>query len=166
MTVYLWVCVCVCARVHLCVCVCVWLTPGTVRTVCASGYEYVCPSCVLFSLTRGVPSIFYYMKQRHTNARTHIVHESGLWSVVGEVKWQVFNQCWPPHAMELICWTRLNLPLPSIWYTHWLDVGVTHKWPQLVTVWPTTCKKSREKDRFVLGSCCINWYHFILGYTY
>lgn len=110
MTVYLWVCVCVCARVHLCVCVCVWLTPGTVRTVCASGYEYVCPSCVLFSLTRGVPSIFYYMKQRHTNARTHIVHESGLWSVVGEVKWQVFNQCWPPHAMELICWTRLNLP--------------------------------------------------------
>ena len=24
------------------------------------------------------------------------------------VMWQVFNQSWPWHAMELICWTRLN----------------------------------------------------------
>lgn len=50
---------------------------------------------------------------RRTQTHT-LLHSSSLWSVVGGgVKWQVFNQRWPPHAMELICWTCLNpRPLP------------------------------------------------------
>lgn len=107
-------CVFMSACAHTSVYVCVWVTLGTVGIVyaCVAEYEYVfpsvCPSRVVFC-THPRPSLHILLHEPSTFTCTHtLLHSSPLWSVVGGVKWQVFNQCWPPHAMELICWTRLN----------------------------------------------------------
>lgn len=69
---------------------------------------HVCPSRAVFLPTQDLLSIFYNMTPSHTHAHTRfsIPLHFEVWS--GGFKWQVFNQHWPPHAIELIRWTRLN----------------------------------------------------------
>ncbi len=131
-----WLCVYECVCAYMCLW-CVWLTLSTVRTVYASKYEHVftsvCPSRVLFLPNQGPFFVFHNLNFPHIRNPTHphthrntLLHSSPLWSVVRGVMWQVFNQRWPGHAVEMICWTRLNpLPFQLIHPLNWTRVSHT-----------------------------------------
>lgn len=106
-----WLCVYECVCAYICVCVCVFDSHPVQSGLCMHVNMNMFVHRVLCFYSLEAFSPYFTTWNDHIRMHAHIVHESGLWSVVGEVKWQVFNQCWPPHAMELICWTRLNLPL-------------------------------------------------------
>lgn len=119
MTVCLWVCV------HTSVYVCVWVTLSTVRIMyaCVPKYEYVNPFLWPFSHILLHESSIYACTHTHTSPFL-----STLKCGQG-VKWQVFNQCWPPHAMVLICWTCLNpqrYPPPPFHLIHPLTESGCH----------------------------------------
>lgn len=100
-----WLCVYESVHAYICLRVCL---SHTVRIVCAcvSEYEYVSFHHVLcFHPTKAFSPYFAARTVRmHTRSSPFL----STLKCGRRVKWQVFNQCWPPHATELICWTRLN----------------------------------------------------------
>ena len=162
-----WLCVYECVCAYICVCVCVCLTHTRYSQDCVCMWIWICLSIVCCVFTHSRPSLHILRHETTTYACTHTSSMSldfEVWS--GRPSDRFLISADPHMPWNWYAGPALTSPLPSIWYTHWLDVGVTHKWPRLVTVWPTTCEKSREKDRSVSGSCHVIWYHFILGYTY
>lgn len=143
MTVCLWVCV------HTSVYVCVWVTLSTVRIMyaCVPKYEYVNPFLWPFSHILLHESSIYACTHTHTSPFLSTLKcgqgVKFLISADPHMPW-----CW--YAGPALT-PNVTHPHPSIWYTHWLKVGVTHKWLCFVTVWPTTCEESREGGGWRMG---------------
>ena len=144
MTVYLWVCVCVCvcvcAYICLCVCVCVFDSHPVQSGLCVQVDMNMFVHHVF--CFHSLESFSPYFTTWNNDIRMH-AHTSSMsldfevWSGRSSVRFLISAD--PHMPWNWYAGPALTSPSPSIWYTHWLDVGVTHKWPPLVTVWPTTC---------------------------